>query len=57
MKRFLSVLSHLFCFILLSVLTPFFFKQFPFLTLPCLGIAVVLTLKRDFEGEAPALQD
>lgn len=36
-------------FIFLSLFTPYFFKQLPFLSLPCLGILIILLLRRDFQ--------
>ncbi len=36
-------------FVFLSLFTPYFFKQLPFLTLPCLGILIILLLRRDFQ--------
>lgn len=36
-------------FVLLSLFTPYFFKQLPFLSLPCLGVLIILLLRRDFQ--------
>lgn len=44
-----SVLLALLGFLCLSLLTPYFFKQLPFVTLPCLGILAILILRRDLQ--------
>ncbi len=47
-----TILLALPFFVLISLLTPYFFKQLPFLTLPTLGILLVLILRRDLQDLA-----
>ena len=43
-----SICIHLVIFIAITLTLPHGFKDFPFLILPALGIAVVLVMHRDF---------
>lgn len=48
MKSILRYAGYSFFFLLCALLTPYFFKQHPFLTLSCLLVLMILVMRRDF---------
>ncbi len=47
-----SVFGAIAAFLVLSLFTPYFFKNVPFLSLPLLGILLILLVRRDLQDLA-----